>query len=85
MSRFFGVVIRMFYNDHPVPHFHEEYAEHKARYAIATLAVLSGALPQRAHAFVLEWAWAWQHRDELLADWTLARAGTPLVAVAPLK
>ena len=73
----------MFYNDHSVPHFHAEYAEHKARYAITTLAVLSGALPKRAHAFVLEWAS--QHREELLADWNLARAGKPLAAVAPLE
>ncbi len=83
ISRFFGIVIRMFYNDHPVPHFHAEYAEHKARYEIATLTVLTGALPRRAHALVLEWAAL--HRAELQADWDLARERRPLTAVAPLE
>jgi hypothetical protein len=46
----------MFYNDHAPPHFHAKYGDHTARYEIATLAVLTGALPRRPHAFVLEWA-----------------------------
>ena len=83
ISRFFGVVIRMFYNDHAPPHFHAEYGEHEALIEIDTLAVYQGELPRRVHAFVLEWAS--QHRDELRADWELARTRQPLVPVAPLE
>ena len=83
ISRFFGIVIQMFYNDHAPPHFHAKYGDHTARYEIATLAVLTGALPRRPHAFVLEWAS--QHRDELLVDWQLARVSRPLLPVAPLE
>lgn len=83
ISRFFGIVIQMFYNDHAPPHFHAKYGEHVARYEIATLEVISGALPRRAHGLVLEWAAL--HRPELQADWALARAERPLVPVAPLE
>jgi hypothetical protein len=71
ISAFYGLIIRMFYNDHAPPHFHVEYAEHKAEIAIETLAVLNGHLPRRALALVLEWAAL--HRDELLEDWMLCR------------
>jgi len=72
---FYGLIIRMFYNDHAPPHFHVEYAEYRAEIAIETLAVLNGELPRRALALVLEWAAL--HRDELLEDWTLCRQHQP--------
>lgn len=83
ISRFFGIVIQMFYNDHTPPHFHAKYAGHRAAIAIETLEVVEGTLPRRALALVLEWAS--QHRDELRSDWELARAERPLVPVAPLE
>ena len=46
ISRFYGITIRMFYNDHPPPHFHVEYGEFKAEMAIETLQVLAGRLPR---------------------------------------
>jgi hypothetical protein len=42
ISRFYGIVIRMFYNDHFPPHFHAEYGEHEAVIDINTLAVIAG-------------------------------------------
>jgi hypothetical protein len=83
ISRFFGIVIAMYYNDHAPPHFHARYGEHEATFSIDTLAVLEGSLPQRATALVLEWAS--QHRDELARDWDLARQAQPLQAIAPLE
>jgi hypothetical protein len=83
ISRFFGIVIAMYYNDHAPPHFHARYGEHEATFSIDTLAVLEGSLPQRATALVLEWAS--QHRDELAHDWELARQAQPLQAIAPLE
>ena len=56
ISRFYGIVIRMYFADHAPPHFHAEYAEHEARVAIETLGLLSGQLPPRALGLVAEWA-----------------------------
>ena len=80
ISEFFGIVIKMFYNDHSPPHFHAEYGEYEAIY---TIEVLRGELPRRAHAMVLEWTT--QNRFELKENWELARKGLPLNSVAPLE
>lgn len=82
ISRFFGMIITMYYNDHDPPHFHVRYGEHKAIVALETLRVLDGALPTRALGLVLEWAAA--HRDDLSADWERARAKQPLLPIPPL-
>ena len=83
LSRFFGVVIRMFYNDHDPPHFHASYGEHEALLGVETLEVLRGALPRRALALVLEWAVL--HRAELLEAWQLASRGEPPKRIEPLE
>jgi hypothetical protein len=66
---FYGILIQMFWRDHPPPHFHAVYAEYEARIEIDTLSVLDGVLPKRALALVLEWAL--EHREELIRDWDL--------------
>jgi hypothetical protein len=63
VSRFFGISIRLYYNDHQPAHFHAAYGEQEALIEIDTLAVLRGELPRRALALVLEWAA--MHRQEL--------------------
>ena len=55
ISRFFGIIIRMYFGDHNPPHFHAIYQEDTAEYDINTLTVIRGNLPGRAHAMVLEW------------------------------
>jgi hypothetical protein len=82
VTRFFGIVIRMYFNDHEPAHFHAVYGDYEALIAIDTLAILSGELPRRAMALVLEWAAV--HRHELGLDWERARLGTPLQPIAPL-
>lgn len=82
VTRFFGIVIRMYYRDHDPAHFHAEYGEHEALIEIETLSILRGELPRRAMALVLEWAAL--HRQELRVDWERARGGTPLESIAPL-
>lgn len=82
ISRFFGIVISMYFNDHSPPHFHAEYTGLEAAYTIDTLELLRGGLPGRAHAMVLEWAAA--HRIELRENWERAREQVPLKPVAPL-
>ena len=56
ISAFYGILIRMFYNDHAPPHFHARYGEFEATIDIYTLSVKHGRLPRRALDLVLEWA-----------------------------
>jgi hypothetical protein len=82
ISQFYGVAIYMYYNDHLPSHFHVEYSGYEAVYAIDTLDVWRGRLPQRAHVMVIEWALA--HRPELRDNWRKAVARLPLEQIAPL-
>jgi hypothetical protein len=72
VSRFYGIIIRMFYRDHGPPHFHAQYGEQEALIAIKSLEVLAGYLSPRARGLVVEWAFL--HQDELLANWKRATA-----------
>ena len=83
ISRFFGIVIQMFYNDHEPPHFHVRYSGQKALIAIAPLGLLHGYLSPRALGLVTEWAAL--HREDLMEDWNLARAEAQLKPIAPLE
>ena len=83
ISSFFGISIRMFYDDHAPPHFHAGYAGDEAVIEILPLRMLRGALPIRARSMVLEWAGL--HQQELLEDWNLARDRRPLICIPPLR
>ena len=82
ICRFYGIVIRMFFDDHNPPHFHAQYSGQEAVLDIRTLVVISGELAPRAHGLVVEWASL--HRDELLALWEKAKNLEPLSKVDPL-
>ena len=82
IARFYGIVISMYFSEHPPPHFHARYGEHKARIEIASGRLLDGRLPPRAQALVDEWCAL--HRDELLANWKRAEKKIPLEPIAPL-
>ena len=83
ISLFAGIRITMYYDEHNPPHFHADYAGHKALIDIQEGYVIRGALPNRQLKFVL--AWAELHRDELMQNWELARADKPLNAISPLR
>ena len=83
ISRFFGIVIRMNFNDHAPPHFHARYGDENVAIEIATLTVIAGNLTPRALGLVMEWAA--KHRDELFSDWILAQEGKLLLPIAPLR
>lgn len=55
ISQFYGIIIRMFFEEHAPPHFHAQYGEHKAAINILTLELEDGKLPRRALNLVLEW------------------------------
>jgi Domain of unknown function (DUF4160) len=83
ISRFFGIVIGMFYNDHPPPHFHARYGGSRVLVEIETLGVMRGELPPRVLGMVTEWAAL--HREELRANWRRAQSQRPLEPIAPLE
>jgi hypothetical protein len=84
VSAFFGVVIKMYWNerDHPIPHFHAEYGDHAAAISIDG-EILGGTFPPRPLRLVGEWAAL--HRSELFANWDRARDHQPLEAIEPLS
>lgn len=82
ISAFYGIVIAMYFDDHPPPHFHAKYGDHQAQVGILTGEILNGDLPRRALILVQEWAAL--HREELLLDWERAARQEPLVSIAPL-
>ncbi len=82
ISRFFGIVIKMFFDDHNPPHFHAEYGESRAIVDIRSLSAFAGSLPPRVMGLVVEWAAL--HRQELLDDWQRARAQDALQKIDPL-
>ena len=83
ISRFLGIVIAMYYNDHAPPHFHARYGEHELRVSISDGKIMSGEFPKRARQLVLEWLDL--HRDELMQDWELAQQRKPLQRIEPLE
>ena len=83
ISRFFGIIIALYFNEHNPPHFHAKYGDYKAEIDIATLEVLAGELPKRVKALVIEWAA--DHRRELMEDWQLARQMQELRSIEPLE
>ncbi len=56
VTRFYGIVIKIFFGDHPPPHFHAVYGESNALISIESLEIIEGDLPSRAQKLVLEWA-----------------------------
>ncbi len=82
ISRFYGIIIRMYFQDHNLPHFHAEYQGMKAEYDIRTLDLLAGNLPNRAHVLVLEWAS--KHREKLIENWNKSQIPTQLEKIEPL-
>jgi hypothetical protein len=83
ISQFFGIVIRMFFNEHVPPHFHAEYAEHRVVIDIRALQVIEGKLPRRALGLVLDWAEL--HQAELLNDWDLCQKHHQPEGIPPLE
>ncbi|WP_017325470.1 DUF4160 domain-containing protein [Synechococcus sp. PCC 7336] len=82
ISRFLGIIITMYYNDHPPSHFHVRYNQQKALINIETLSILEGKLSPRVLGLVIEWATI--HQAELKQNWQLARQNTPLENIDPL-
>ena len=83
ISRFYGIIIRIFFNDPAPPHFHASYGEHELIVGIQPIPILEEHAPQQVRPMVLEWAALHQH--ELLADWQHCRNAAAPVPIAPLE
>lgn len=83
ISTFFGIVIRMFYQDHSPPHFHAEYQGQQAKFDFSGR-LLAGTIGSRT-ALRLIREWAETHRVELEANWVRMESGAPLERIEPLE
>ena len=76
LSVFFGIIVRMWHDDHPPPHIHVEYQGFEALIKIQTGEVTEGRLPNKAAAIVKEWCL--KHQQELLANWERGQHFEPM-------
>ncbi|HEX5875960.1 MAG TPA: DUF4160 domain-containing protein [Pyrinomonadaceae bacterium] len=86
ISMFYGIIVLMYYFDnrgHQQPHIHVQYSDEEAVISIPDGEVIAGSL--RKAKLKLVQAWVELHRDELMADWTLAVNGQPVFKIDPLK
>lgn len=83
ISRFFGIIIRMYFDEHAPPHFHAIYGDAEGQVGINPIQVLAGDLPNRVVSLVVEWTALHQH--ELKEDWERLRADQPPQKIAPLQ
>lgn len=82
LSAFYGVVVYMYWRDHGPPHFHAEYGDREALFAIRDGHVYAGSLPPRAVRLVR--AWRLLHLDELQQAWELASRHEQPGTIEPL-
>ncbi|HEX5315456.1 MAG TPA: DUF4160 domain-containing protein [Candidatus Kapabacteria bacterium] len=82
ISRFHGIVIKMYFLDHGRPHFHAETPDAKAKIDIETLEVVDGKLPIASMRYIR--TWAEEHRDELLENWRRSKLPETLHKITPL-
>ncbi len=83
ISRFRGISISMYFDDHIPPHFHARAAGREAKVRIDNLEVIESRLPSRQLAIVRTWAAL--HQDELEENWRRARNDEKLIQIEPLR
>jgi hypothetical protein len=82
VSRFYGIAIRMYLEDHNPPHFHAIYGDHEAQVAIADGRIIEGELPRNAARMVRDWTLV--RHAELMDNWNRARSGEPPMKILGL-
>lgn len=80
VSVFFGIVIRMYHDEHPPPHFHAAYQGFEAFVQIEDGEILQGGLPRKAARLVRQWAL--DHREALMANWERGEMLLPMEMIA---
>ena len=82
ISRFLGIIIAMYRDDHSPSHFYAKYGEFEITVNIAE-GVVEGKFPKRALRHVLEWYEL--HKSELFEDWELCQKQEELKQIEPLE
>jgi hypothetical protein len=82
VSEFFGISVLFWFNDHPPPHFHAQYAGLEVEIQIDPIGVRAGYVPPRVISMLLEWTAL--HQEELLACWAMARQQQRPPMIEPL-
>ena len=67
IARFYGILIKMYFKEHGVPHFHALYGEYNAIFKIDTMEMIEGDLPKRAQKMIIEWGK--MYKNELIEIW----------------
>jgi len=83
ISRFYGIIITMYFFDHDPAHFHARYGDHEAEFGIDPIVLLAGWLPRRAMGLVMDWAEL--HQNELLVNWQRRNDSGGMQKVQPLQ
>lgn len=83
ISRFFGIVIYMHFNEHNPPHFHANYGKHEVSICIKDFKTLSGSFPPKALSLVIEWAVP--YKKDLLENWSELRKEHYPKKIKPLE
>ena len=83
ISRFFGITISMYADDHNPPHFHAEYNGQEAQFDLRESAIIKGFLPSKQARFII--AWAEIHKEELLENWENLLNGKGINKINPLS
>tara|TARA_B100001013_G_scaffold332672_1_gene249077 strand:+ start:222 stop:425 length:204 start_codon:yes stop_codon:yes gene_type:complete len=55
ITRFYGIIIKMYFNEHGVPHFHAVYGEYNGVFELENLEMIEGDLPGRAIKMIKEY------------------------------
>jgi hypothetical protein len=82
ISRFYGIIIYIFWRDHCPPHFHAKYAEEEITIEIQT-GTVNGTMAKRALKLIDEWRIL--HINELMEEWKLAEQRKSLFTIKPLE
>ena len=83
ISRFFDIIISMYWDEHNPPHFHVRFGEYKCSIGITDISVIVGKLPKKQERLVL--AWAEIHQKELLQNWELCQKDKQPMQIEPLR
>ena len=83
VSMFFGIIIRMFHNEHNPPHFHAEYQGRRGMFSIEGNMINGNITSKTAKKLIQEWALL--HQDEIMQNWLNATQGKQIDRIEPLK
>lgn len=83
ISMFFGIIIRMFYNEHEPPHFHAEYQGQRGTFDLSGYMRVGNIQSKTALRLIKEWTLL--HRAEIETNWQRMKVGQPLEGIEPLQ